>query len=464
MLTSIRNWWRSQDPHCILVNVLAALIVFSASSDINNINIGISLGLGGAYVLYHCIKHRSLQVFTIPKEHLLGMVVFLGAVLLSSILIQDVGSIHVAGTYIYWALPFFVISWLGNLADIRYGAVAGGIISVLITGAFSYILYYVLVHNFVQPQKDVYLHICQYLENHKSGLLAVLFSSIVFHMQGVFKSNGRIGAFDSTNANFYGTLLIGTLPLLLFALRSAVLRKNKWLAGLDIAVLLLGCRALWVTGSKGAVAALFAGGLYILLVYTVVNKKIKVLLTGLALAAVCFGLILNFGVAGRSYLKNDTERKCLLQSSYHMWLDHKLTGVGLANWAPVYVKSYILKEAGRRDVSIGASHNAVAWFFSATGIIGGTGYLFFLLYYIVLLTRKIKQQPDPWMIYAGLWAFLAINLHGMVDMGIILKQGARLLYLMLGLALTCPFGGAVGELPSGKISQRAAELTEHQSG
>ena len=161
------------------------------------------------------------------------------------------------------------------------------------------------------------------------------------------------------------------------------------------------------------------------------------LLTGLALGAVLFGLILNFGVSGRSLLKEDVQREYLLQSSYHMWLDHKLTGVGLANWAPVYVKSYILKEATRRDVSIGASHNAVAWFFSATGIIGGTGYLFFLLYYIVLLTRKIKQQPDPWMIYAGLWAFLAINLHGMVDMGIVLKQGARLLYLMLGLALTC---------------------------
>ena len=458
MFTSICNWWRSQNLHCILVNVLAALIVFSASSDINNINIGISLGLGGAYILYHCIKHRSLQVFTIPKEHLLGMVVFLGAVLLSSILIKDMGSIHVAGTYIYWTLPFFVITWLGNLADIRYGAVVGGIVAVLITGIFSFILY------FLYSRKDVYSLIQQNLKNNKSGLLIVFFSFIAFHMRDVFKLDGRIGAFDSMNPNFYGTLLIGTLPLLLFALRSAVLRRNKFLAGLDIAVLLLGYRALWMTGSRGAVAALFAGGLYILLVYTVVNKKIKVLLTGLALGVVCFGLILTFGVAGRSLLKEDVQRECLLQSSYHMWLDHKLTGVGLANWAPVYVKSYILKEATRRDVSIGASHNAVAWFFSATGMIGGAGYLFFLLYYTVLLTRKIKQQPDPWMIYAGLWAFLAINLHGMVDMGIILKQGARLLYLMLGLALTCPFGGVAGALQSGKISQREAELTEQQSG
>ena len=458
MFTSISNWWRSQDPHCILVNVLAALIVFSASSDINNINIGISLGLGGAYVLYHCIKHRSLQAFYIPKEHLLGMVVFLGAVLLSSILIKDMGSIRMTGTYIYWTLPFFVISWLGNLEDIRYGAVAGGIVSVFITGAFSCILFYVHTH------KEVYLQIGQYVKTHKSGFLAVLFSSIACHMQGVFGLNGRIGAFDPTNPNFYGTLLIGILPLLIFALRSDVLRKNKWLAGLDILTLLLGCRALWMTGSRGAVAALFAGGLYILLVYTVVNKKIKVLLAGLVLAAVCFELALGSGVAGRSFLKKDLERECLIPSSYHMRLDHKITGVGLANWAPVYVKSYILKEAKRRDISIGAPHNAIAWFFSATGVIGGTGYLFFLLYYIVLLTREIKQQSDPWMIYAGLWAFLAINLHGMVDMGIILKQGARLLYLMLGLALACHCRGTARELSSGKINQKTAELTDYQSG
>ena len=431
MFTSIRKWWRSRDPDSILVNVLAALIVFSASSDVNNINIGISLGLAGAYILYHCIKNRNLQVFHIPKENLLGMGVFLGAVLLSSLSTGDLKNIHVAGSYIYWTLPFFVITFLGNLGDIRYGAVAGGIVSVCITGLFSCILYYVHTH------KNVYLQIGQYVKTHKSGFLAVLFSSIACHVQGVFGLNGRIGAFDSTNPNFYGTLLIGILPLLIFALRSDVLRKNKWLTGLDILTLLLGGRALWMTGSRGAVAALFAGGLYILLVYTVINKKMKVLLTGLMLGAVLFGIVLNFGIAGRVYQKGDIQREYLWQSSYHMWMDHKLTGAGLANWAPAYATSYAPAQAAKYLIS---PHNAVAWFFSATGVIGGLGYLFFLLYYIVLLTRKINKDPDLWIVYAGLWAFIAINLHGMVDMGIILKQGARLLYLMLGLALVCHQG------------------------
>ena len=40
------------------------------------------------------------------------------------------------------------------------------------------------------------------------------------------------------------------------------------------------------------------------------------------------------------------------------------------------------------------------------------------------------------MLAAGLWVFLAINIHGLLDAGITDKGIARLLYLMLGLALS----------------------------
>ena len=256
MFTSIRKWWRSRDPNSILVNVLAALVVFAVSSDINNLNISIAMILGGLYITYDCVKKRSLNGFFIPKENLLGMAVFLGAVLFSSLLTGDLKNIHVAGSYIYWTLPFFIITYLGNQADIRYAAVVGGFMTVFITGLFSLIQQYIYLH------KDVYVHIRQYLKQTKSGFLVVLFSYLVLHMQGIFESQGRIGAFD-INPNFYGTLLIGILPLLLVALKSDVLRQNKWFVAIDIITLLLGCRALWMTGSRGAVAAMFAGGLYI---------------------------------------------------------------------------------------------------------------------------------------------------------------------------------------------------------
>ena len=40
------------------------------------------------------------------------------------------------------------------------------------------------------------------------------------------------------------------------------------------------------------------------------------------------------------------------------------------------------------------------------------------------------------MLAAGLWIFLAMSLHGFVDIGLVEKGVARLLYLMLGLTLS----------------------------
>ncbi|MEE3397298.1 MAG: hypothetical protein VZR04_08150, partial [Succiniclasticum sp.] len=81
-------------------------------------------------------------------------------------------------------------------------------------------------------------------------------------------------------------------------------------------------------------------------------------------------------------------------------------------------------------------HNAIAWFFTTTGSIGGIGYLFFVLFYFYRLVQKLKEQPENWMLAAGLWIFLAMSIHGLLDLGMIDKGTLRLLYLMLGLGLS----------------------------
>lgn len=80
-------------------------------------------------------------------------------------------------------------------------------------------------------------------------------------------------------------------------------------------------------------------------------------------------------------------------------------------------------------------HNVIAWFFSAAGIIGGIGYLLFVLYYCRLFCSRMKENPDEWILYVGLWSFLAVTIHGLVDVGITNKEAARLLFLVLGIAL-----------------------------
>ena len=230
----------------------------------------------------------------------------------------------------------------------------------------------------------------------------------------------------------------------------------------------------------------------------------------------------------------------MLKSSYAMWQDHKLTGVGLANWHKEYITNYLLKDeieteavqryqawkkaveqraaaarkaaaakkaaeqkkaipkkapapkpaapkpkpqltaaqkeeaakkaakqkkiaaqkaeaakkaaAEREAKQIAAwkqvaikyemtehimPHNVIAWFFSATGSIGGFGYLFFVCWYSWLFFKTMKRSDVSWIDAVGFWIFLAITFHGMLDAGIIHKDVARLLYLVMGLSIGC---------------------------
>ena len=92
--------------------------------------------------------------------------------------------------------------------------------------------------------------------------------------------------------------------------------------------------------------------------------------------------------------------------------------------------------AVKYEAGLPIPHNVPAWFFSTTGVIGGIGYLFFVCYYFRLLYRRLHDEQDNWVLYAGFWMFTAIHFHGLFDAGITNKGAARLLYLLLGLALS----------------------------
>ena len=76
----------------------------------------------------------------------------------------------------------------------------------------------------------------------------------------------------------------------------------------------------------------------------------------------------------RSY---DGERLLLIESSYNMWRDNKLFGIGLTNWKEKYQGQYMLPEA--KEPKLATPHNVVMFYFSTTGLIGGFGYVVFSL-------------------------------------------------------------------------------------
>ena len=194
------------------------------------------------------------------------------------------------------------------------------------------------------------------------------------------------------------------------------------------------------------------------------------------------------GIQDGNRTYGDLARVRMLKSSYAMWKDHKLLGVGLANWQKEYADKYILKkeikkdarqryldwkkaseqraavakkavewktkakkkavtrrevirirawqnEAIKSEAAFDMPHNVIAWSFSTTGVIGGIGYLLFVLYYGRMFYNKIKENSNERILYVGLWSFLAVTIHGLADAGITNKEAARFFFLILGISL-----------------------------
>ena len=492
------SWWNHTDRKEKFIQILVFFLIFGASLDLNGSLFGAPMGLAGFYILYDCIKRKSLAGFYLPIRYWLPLAVFMGTVMLASLILGDGPSIRIAFQNVYWCLPFIVATYLGKQADIKYAALLGAMASVLVSSVDL-----------------LYLTQCLGIK-------------------------GRVGAFGKIS-NYHALLLLGVLPVVFAAFQDGRIRALKKFYILRGIVALLGLWSLWRTGSRGAMIGFLFGGILTYGVICFYQKRFKQFLTGLT---VCFALaafVLLVGIPGGE-IRNDAARLRLLRSSYAMWQDHQLAGVGLANWQKEFTTNYLLKEeieaealqryqawkkaaeqraaakkaaaqkaaakkaeeqrkaasqkatgtkaaapkpkpqltaaqkaaaarnaaaarkaaaqkaeavkkaaAEREAKQIAAwkqaaikrattesimPHNVIAWFFSTTGSIGGIGYLFFVCCYIWMFCNELKRSNVSWIDAAGLWVFLAITIHGMVDAGIIYKAIARLLYLVMGLSIS----------------------------
>lgn len=489
------SWWKHSDKKEKFIQILIFFLIFGCSLDIKGSLVGGPMALAGLYIIYDCFKRKSLAGFYLPVRYWLGFALFLSSVVLASVLLGDRPSIDLALQNVYWCLPFIVATYLGKQADIKYAALLGAMASVLVSSAdMLYVTYYL-------------------------------------------GAKGRIGAFGKL-ANVHALLLLGVLPVVYAAFKDDRIRGDKKFYFLQGIVALLGLWSLWKTGSRGGMIGFFAGGILTYGVICLYRKQVKKFLTGFAVCVVVASFFLLSGIQWDNRKYGDNERLWMLRSSYAMWQDHKLLGVGLANWQKEYAANYLLKDeietqalqryqewkkaaeqraaaarkaaaakkaaaqkaeaakkaapqkapapkpkpqltatqkeaaakkaaeqkkiaaqkaeaakkaaAAREAKQIAAwkqaaikyemtkhtmPHNVIAWFFSTTGSIGGVGYLFFACWYIWLFCKELKRNNVLWIDAVGLWVFLAITIHGMVDAGIIYKAPARLLYLVMGLSI-----------------------------
>ena len=444
----LKNWWSTNNIKEKTVQLIVALMVFTFSSNISNAAISISWVLAAVCILCDCYQKKTFSGFRMARENWLGIAVFLGSVLLASLLLGDQASIHISFLYVYWTLPFFLAVYLGKLTDIRYAAAVGALLSVAVTSIDVAYLNYLFLHG------------------HK------------LMMERGIPVTGRLGAFLSYPTH-YALLLVCTLPLLLCFYADKKLRTNPLMITISIAVTVLGLWSLWKTSSRGGMIGLFAGGLLTFGLFCFFKKRGKLFLKGLTAGAAVVAVVFLIGIQDGNRTYGDAARVRMLQSSYAMWQDHKLLGVGLYNWQKEHATHYILKEeikketyqryldwkkaaeqravstkkdadniaawqkaAIKEESSFDMPHNVIAWFFSTTGIIGGIGYLLFVSYYGRLFYRKLKENPNEWILYVGLWSFLAVTIQGMADAGITNKEAARLLFLLFGISLNLCYNKA----------------------
>lgn len=374
----------------VLINLILFLLLFSLAVPIFNIVNSTAIILG---IILLLLKFKKVKLTNVPMTFFILICCFISTLLLSSFAINDKDSINYAVKFLYWMLPFFVVFYNIQLCS--------------------------------NDKIPLY-----------SFALSLFISAMAVIYQYYFLDKIRPGGLYF-QPNQFASMIDILLPFAtMFILKNANKSKDKFFVIISFLPVFLGFYALFLSGSRGGLLGVFLGFLLCVVCYALRNLKLTHFF--LTLSSV---IILFVGIAFIAYdsmpelfqRRYDTERLLLIESSYNMWNDNKLFGVGLSNWEEEYNEKYKLPQAKEK---LDMPHNILAFFFSTSGLIGGIGYIVFIVGIFVFLRRhlhKCKNKQIIFIILAMLWGLFAINIHGMVDVGLNNKFVMRLFSGVLGL-------------------------------
>ena len=373
-----------------MMNFILFLLLFSLAVPIFNIVNSTAMILGIVLLL---LKFKKVKLTNVPTMFFILICCFISTLLLSSFAINDKDSINYAVKFLYWMLPFFVVFYNIQLCN--------------------------------NDKIPLY-----------SFALSLFISAIAVIYQHYFFDKFRPGGLYF-QPNQFASMMDILLPFAtMLVLKNLYKSKNKFFVIISFVPVFLGFYALFLSGSRGGLLGVFLGFLLCVVCYALCNLKLTNFF--LTLSSV---IILFVGTVFIAYdsmpdlfqRRYDAERLLLIESSYNMWIDHKLFGVGLSNWEEEYNDKYKLPQAKEK---LDMPHNILAFFFSTSGLIGGIGYIIFIIGIFLFLIKnlhKCKNKQIIFIILAMLWGFFAINIHGMVDVGLNNKFVMRLFSGGLGL-------------------------------
>jgi O-antigen ligase len=234
--------------------------------------------------------------------------------------------------------------------------------------------------------------------------------------------------------NHFGTMINLMVPCIVYA---GIRNKDKWYRVLSVIVVVAAIICLLMTRSRGALVALSASVILGLIITAFMMrkfispliKKISIIVAAVTIIFVGFGAY--YMQNGRHEVELGGERGPMIVASIKMWEDHKIIGVGADHWEDSYYGKYHPENG--REQGLSMPHNMALYYLSTGGILGGLGYLIYLVATVAGLYVAIKNRRDYYWCFTISIIFLSFFLQGMVDTTIINKIPSRMYFALMGI-------------------------------
>ena len=222
--------------------------------------------------------------------------------------------------------------------------------------------------------------------------------------------------------------------------------------------------ALFLSASRGGIAAFFLE-LGLLLILAVLRGHAgKQLVAGAVLLLVAGGFVVWLG-AGRALDRFESYRKLevtearraeMLRDSWRIFLDHPVAGTGLGTLKEVFPQYETLYDGA----IVSHTHNDYVEGLAETGIVGGIIGACFLALLLQGAWRRIAladHRLDLALHLGAVAACCALLAHSLVDFNLHIPANA-LIFLTLAALATCPTPKAHGKSLTGRHAKQSSKL------
>ena len=380
--------------------VTAGIVVWGATA-YQYINTGFSIAMivFALYFLWTRYKREPLPRWRLNRRMLLAFAVLYGALFFTTLFHLDnlknlSGGYFSALGFVQYTLPLWMLLYVGWTRDVRKA----------ITAVFYAILYALCVYGlikYVVTGEDRLTSF--YFFPTRIGMMLDMFIPFTAAFMGYYWQHKKFRAASML------LLALEFLCLICTQIRGSLL-------ALSLAV--IGVICVWLMRNSESVPS---------------RVKKGILLAGAVFVAAAVSYSIYIGLANPLKMIGG-ERFMMWGSSFHMWLDHPLAGIGLDEWQAAYAEGPYHPAASREAGQV-MPHNVFVYFFATAGTIGGAAYLAYcglMLSWLVNGTKKLAANPFSW---ALLFMFIAATMHGLTDQTFILKLTGRIFYMLLAVGI-----------------------------